>query len=266
MKANKLLPGCLAVLAMFFSACSTPPAPVSDTASPEPESPYIEAGTNHTSVPTTVYVVTNPAGQVVTDSEGETITSIGTLPPAAAPNTSAAVSSPSPGRDSNRPPQNRTTTGVTSTDRITAGQPDSATASQARTSTATESETTTTTRAITTTTQKPTESVTQPKPTGPWYAPYDLPQIYAECKREIERLEMVWEEGLRPDSLGVSWANPDNTVVYTYYPEDFNMKADVFELIKYYKDKPYTRQTCRIWLEPYEESPGDYLIYFLERR
>ena len=266
MKANKLLPGCLAVLALFLSACSTPPAPVSDTASPEPESPYIEAGTNHTSVATTVFVVTDPAGQVVTDSEGETITSIGTLPPASEHDTSAPGSAPSSGNGSSRQPVTHTAIDEPSADGTTNRQPDSATASQARTSTATESETTTTTRAITTTTQKPTESVTQPKPTGPWYAPYDLPQIYAECKREIERSEMVWEEGLRPDSLGVSWANPDNTVVYTYYPEDFNMKADVFELIKYYKDKPYTRQTCRIWLEPYEESPGDYLIYFLERR
>lgn len=261
MKANKLLPGCLAVLALFLSACSTPPAPVSDTASPEPESPYIEAGTNHTSVPTTVYVVTNPAGQVVTDSEGETITSIGTLPPAAAPNTSAAVSSPSPGRDSNRPPQNRTTTGVTSTDRITAGQPDSATASQARTSTATESETTTTTRAITTTTQKPTESVTQPKPSDPWRYPYDLQQIYAACKLEIERLGMVWEDELRPENS--AWANPESTVPNTYFPEECYLRDDVFKMIQYYHDTN-TRKYCRIWFEPHPDSPGDYYFYFLE--
>lgn len=261
MKANKLLPGCLAVLAMFFSACSTPPAPVSDTASPEPESPYIEAGTNHTSVATTVFVVTDPAGQVVTDSEGETITSIGTLPPAAAPNISAAVSSPSPGRDSNRPPQNRTTTGVTSTDRITAGQPDSATASQARTSTATESETTTTTRAITTTTQKPTESVTQPKPSDPWRYPYDLQQIYAACKLEIERLGMVWKDELRPENS--AWANPESTVPNTYFPEECYLRDDVFKMIQYYHDTN-TRKYCRIWFEPHPDSPGDYYFYFLE--
>ena len=102
---------------------------------------------------------------------------------------------------------------------------------------------------------------------GSWYSPYDLPQIYAECKREIERLGLVWEDGLRPDSLGVSWDNPENTVVYTYYPEDFCLKDYVFnELIPFYEEQPYSRQACRIWLEPYEESPGDYLIYFLERR
>lgn len=266
MKANKLLPGCLAVLALFLSACSTLPAPVSDTASPEPESLYIEAGTNHTSVPTTVYVVTDLAGQVVTGCEGETIASIGTLPPASESDTSASGSAPSSGSGSSRQTVTHTAMDESSADGTTDRQPDSTTASRARTSTATESETTTTTHAITTTTQKPTESVTQPKPTGPWYAPYDLPQIYAECKREIERLGMVWEESLRPNSLGVSWENPDSTVVYTYFPEEYSLQDYVlYRLIPDYYNRPYSRQSCRIWLEPDAESPGDYYIYFLER-
>lgn len=261
MKANKLLPGCLAVLAMFFSACSTPPAPVSDTASPEPESPYIEAGTNHTSVATTVFVVTDPAGQVVTDSEGETITSIGTLPPASEHDTSAPGSAPSSGNGSSRQPVTHTAIDEPSADGTTNRQPDSATASQARTSTATESETTTTTRAITTTTQKPTESVTQPKPTGPWRYPYDLQQIYAACKLEIERLGMVWEDELRPENS--AWANPESTVPNTYFPEECYLRDDVFKMIQYYHDTN-TRKYCRIWFEPHPDSPGDYYFYFLE--
>lgn len=265
MKANKLLPGCLAVLALFLSACSTLPAPVSDTASPGTECPYIEAGTNHTSVPTTVYVVTDPAGQVVTDCKGETITSIGTLPPASESDTSASGSAPSSGSGSSRQPVTHTAIDGPSADGTTNRQPDSTTVSRARTSTVSEAKTTTTSRV--TTTQQPTKTASQPKPSDPWRYPYNLQQIYAACKLEIERLGMVWEEGLRPDSLGVSRDNPENTVVYTYYPEDFHLRDYVFnELIPFYKEQPYTRQTCRIWLEPYEESPGDYLIYFLERR
>ena len=198
MKANKLLPGCLAVLALFLSACSTPPAPVSDTASPEPESPYIEAGTNHTSVPTTVYVATNPAGQVVTGCEGQTITSIGTLPPASESDTSASGSAPSSGSGSSRQTVTHTAMDESSADGTTDRQPDSTTASHARTTTVLEAKATATSRV--TTTQQPTKTASQPKPSDPWRYPYDLQQIYAACKLEIERLGMVWKDELRPEN------------------------------------------------------------------
>lgn len=256
MKTKNLLSGCLAVFVLSLSACSQP-APVSDTASAiysETDNLLYESETETVaSVSTYVFAVTDTSGRTVTDSKGGVVTAVESFPP-------AATSSSNPSAPS-RQTVVHTMPGAPSTDGTTTRQPNSTTASCSKTTTA--SETTTTSRA---TTQQPTGTITQPKPSDPWRYPYVLQQIYAACKREIERLGMVWEDGLRPDSLGVSWANPDNTVVYTYFPEEFHLKEDVFELIRYYKDKPYTRQSCRIWLEPYEESPGDYLIYFLERR
>ncbi len=256
MKTKNLLSGCLAVFVLSLSACSQP-EPVSDTASAiysETDNLLYESETETVaSVSTYVFAVTDTSGRTVTDSKGGVVTAVESFPP-------AATSSSNPSAPS-RQTVVHTMPGAPSTDGTTTRQPNSTTASCSKTTTA--SETTTTSRA---TTQQPTGTITQPKPSDPWRYPYVLQQIYAACKREIERLGMVWEDGLRPDSLGVSWANPDNTVVYTYFPEEFHLKEDVFELIRYYKDKPYTRQSCRIWLEPYEESPGDYLIYFLERR
>ena len=256
MTRKNLLSGCLAVFVLSLSACSQP-EPVSDTASAiysETDNLLYESETETVaSVSTYVFAVTDTSGRTVTDSKGGVVTAVESFPP-------AATSSSNPSAPS-RQTVVHTMPGAPSTDGTTTRQPNSTTASCSKTTTA--SETTTTSRA---TTQQPTGTITQPKPSDPWRYPYVLQQIYAACKREIERLGMVWEDGLRPDSLGVSWANPDNTVVYTYFPEEFHLKEDVFELIRYYKDKPYTRQSCRIWLEPYEESPGDYLIYFLERR
>ena len=256
MKTKNLLSGCLAVFVLSLSACSQP-EPVSDTASAiysETDNLLYESETETVaSVSTYVFAVTDTSGRTVTDSKGGVVTAVESFPP-------AATSSSNPSAPS-RQTVVHTMPGAPSTDGTTTRQPNSTTASCSKTTTA--SETTTTSRA---TTQQPTGTITQPKPSDPWRYPYVLQQIYAACKREIERLGMVWEDGLRPDSLGVSWANPDNTVVYTYFPEEFHLKEDVFELIRYYRDKPYTRQSCRIWLEPYEESPGDYLIYFLERR
>ena len=76
---------------------------------------------------------------------------------------------------------------------------------------------------------------------------------------------MVWEESLRPDGIDVAWANPENTVVFTYWPDEYSLEEFVLgELIPFYKNQPYTRRYCRIWLEPYADSPGDYMVYFLE--
>ena len=257
MKTKSLLFGCLAVFVLSLSACSQP-APVSDTASAiysETDNLLYESETETVaSVSTYVFAVTDASGRTVTDSKGGVVTAVETFPPAATTSTNPSALS--------RQTVVHTMPGAPSTGGTTARQPNSTTASCSKTTTA--SETTTTSRA---TTQQPLETLPQLKPTGSWYSPYDLPQIYAECKREIERLGLVWEDGLRPDSLGVSWDNPENTVVYTYYPEDFCLKDYVFnELIPFYEEQPYSRQACRIWLEPYEESPGDYLIYFLERR
>ena len=266
MKTKNILSECLAIFVLFLSSCSKPAASVSGTdfsIVPETKDMSSESDLGRVSFPTSIYVVTDVSGQAVTDSNGQTVTSIGTVPsrtvtdPASPPSRSA-------GNGSSRQTVVHTMAGAPSADGTTNRQPNRTTASRSKTTTATDAVTTTTSR---TTTQQPTETLPQPKPTGSWYSPYDLPQIYAECKREIERLGLVWEDDLRPDSLGVSWDNPENTVVYTYYPKDFCLRDYVFnELIPFYKEQPYTRQSCRIWLEPYEESPGDYLIYFLERR
>ena len=265
MKTKNWLSGCLAIFALFLSACSKPTPPVSSTYS-ETENPLYESETKTDSVSfsTSVFAVTDASGRTVTDSNGQTVTFIGSMSPGTVPDP-ASTSSRSVGSGSSRKTVVQTTAGAPSADGTTARQPNSSAASHSNTTTTTKAKTTTTSRA--TTTQQSMETVPQPKPSDPWYAPYDLKQIYAECKREIERLGMVWEDGLRPDSLGVSWDNPENTVVFTYYPKDFCLRDYVFnELISFYKEQPYTRQSCRIWLEPYKESPGDYLIYFLERR
>lgn len=270
MKAKNLLSGCLAVFALFLSACSKPTAAFSDivsTSSERPVSSSIETKAGPVCVSTSVYAVTDVSGRTVTNSDGQVVTSIGTVSPGTVPG-SASATSRFAGSNSSRQPQDHTTAGGSSVESASDGQAGSTTASRTGATPMTGSETTTTTRATTTTTtRKPTETVTQSEPSDPWRYPYDLQQIYAECKREIKRLGMVWEEGLRPDSLGVSWDNPENTVVYTYFPEDFRLKDYIFnELLPFYTKQPYIRQSCRIWLEPYKESPGDYLIYFLERR
>lgn len=258
MKANKLLPGCLAVLALFLSACSTPPAPVSDTASPEPESPYIEAGTNHTSVPTTVYVATNPAGQVVTVAKGKQSPRSGRSRRPQSPIHLHPVPPPLPAAVS-RQTVTHTAMDESSADGTTDRQPDSTTASHARTTTVLEAKATATSRV--TTTQQPTKTASQPKPSDPWRYPYDLQQIYAACKLEIERLGMVWKDELRPENS--AWANPESTVPNTYFPEECYLRDDVFKMIQYYHDTN-TRKYCRIWFEPHPDSPGDYYFYFLE--
>lgn len=121
--------------------------------------------------------------------------------------------------------------------------------------------TTSTTTKPTTTTANPSATTTAPQPADPWRYPYNLPAIYAECKREIERLGMVWKEELRPENC--AWANPESTVPNTYFPDDCYLRDDVFEMIRFYHEIN-TRRYCRIWFVPEPDSPGDYRFYFLE--
>lgn len=264
MKIRNWLPGWFAVLILFLYGCSKPVPNASDAAS-DPSRLGIQEtdiGVENTSVPTSAHAVTNASGQTVTDTKGQVVTVVGTEPESSVSNTVNAVGSSS-GNGSGSPAQNRTTPNRTTMETASA-QWGSTTTS---TGTHTVKPTTAPTTQMNSSPHKPTTTTTSENSTGPWDAPYDLPAIYTDCKHEIERIGMTWEEGLRPDSLGVSWANPDNTVVYTYYPEMFNLRDYVIdELIPEYRNKPYSRQSCRVWLEPYEESPGNYLVYFLERR
>ena len=248
MKKGLILTAALCLL-MTVSGCQT--SQPSEEPSGEPvKGTTTDAETSGAATTTSALAVTDADGNVVTPQDGQIVTEIVTGFPTqirTATERRATTTAPKkPGKDTAKP-----------TDLP------SSTSKAATTTTTTTREPTSTTA----TTQQSTETAPQPEPSDPWYAPYDLPQIYADCKREIERLGMTWEEGLRPDSLGVSWANPDNTVVYTYYPEMFHLREYVMdELIPEYRNMPYSRQSCRIWMEPYEESPGDYLIYYLERR
>lgn len=113
----------------------------------------------------------------------------------------------------------------------------------------------------TSTTANLSATTTAPQPADPWRYPYDLPAIYADCKREIERLGMVWKEELRPENC--AWANPESTVPNTYFPDDCYLREDVFEMIRIYHEIN-TRRYCRIWFVPEPDSPGDYRFYFLE--
>ena len=135
----------------------------------------------------------------------------------------------------------------------------------------------------TTSTSRPTTTVATTTTTAtaksPWVYPYDVSEIIRECKTEIARVAesahvgWVWDDSLTKERS--SWDQPDNTVLYTKYPDgytfgdyvfDGNLKNYVFnELIPYYLENQerYSIKRCKIWFEPLPDHPGDYNIYFL---
>lgn len=151
----------------------------------------------------------------------------------------------------------------------------------------------------TTSTSRPTTSAAMTTTTAaaksPWAYPYDVSEIIRECKAEIARVGLVWDDSLvglpgrdgKPIGLpdGVSeadpsidwagWDQPENTVLYTTYPDGFtfgdyvfdgNLKHYIFgELIPFYlrNQERYSLKRCKIWFEPLPDCPGDYNIYFL---
>lgn len=251
MRYKHLLPGFLVIFGLLLSACAKPTPPASDndsSASHKTEAPLSPSETGRVSLQTSVYVITDTSGRTVTDTEGKVVTSVGTHSSTAAAGTATTLSS--------RPLQSHMTIVGNTTRDASSGQPGSITTSRTEITTGTGSESAATKA-------PPATTTAPPKSSDPWRHPYDLPQIYAACKREIERLGMVWEEELRPDSLGVSWANPESTVPNTYLPEECYLRDDVFKMIQHYHDTN-TRRYCRIWFEPHPDSPGDYYFYFLE--
>lgn len=261
---KRLLAGCLCAASLLLASCAAP-APQSPDPSDGKAVLTVDTGTqpDGTEAATTIVVMTDAEGQIVTDSGGHAVTSIITAPPTEIRTVTDTRGEAVTGADGQAVTSilyATTTTAGTTTPKST-HMPASTTI---QTSTTTRP-TTTTTKPRKTTTRLPSTTTTAPRTSGPWYAPYDLPAIYADCKKEIERLGMVWREDLRPDTLGVSWANPESTVVFSYYPNEYSLKDYVMnELIPFYKNQPYTRRYCRIWMEPDEDDPGDYHLYFLE--
>ena len=259
---KRLWIGSLCATALLVSACAkSEPVSMPVVLGTEPGASDISEQTSGAeAVPTTV-IQTDGRGQIITDSGGHPMTSV-------VETTAASTEVPA---DTNAPGSATVTTdglSFTSTTRPKNADQLKPTASQPSTTrrAAEPMAPQSTASAVTTSTTNSPATTEASKPTDPWRYPYDLPAIYADCKREIERLGMVWEEDLRPDSLGVSWENPDNTVVFSYYPDEFSLRDEILNnLIPYYKKQPYSRQTCRIWFESKEGSPGNYMFYFLER-
>ena len=261
---KKLWLGSLCAAALLVSACAkSEPVPMPVVLNTEP-------GTSDTSTQASGTIATSKAA-TQTDEQGQIITDSGGHPMTSVVETTAALTEAS--TDTNVPGSSAVTVGGYSLNpseaKPAASQP-STTTRRAAESTAPRSTIPavtakpTTTTCPTTTAKSPATTET-PQSTDPWRYPYDLSTIYADCKQEIERLGMVWKEELRPDTLGVSWTEPDKTVVYTYFPEQYSLKEYVMEeLLPFYKSQPYSRRFCRIWLEPLEDTPGDYNLYFLE--
>lgn len=142
----------------------------------------------------------------------------------------------------------------------------------------------------TTSTSRPTTSAATTTTTAaaksPWAYPYDVSKIIRECKAEIARVGLVWDDSLvglpgrdgKPIGLpaGMSdsdpsinwagWDNPHNTGAYTKYPDMFSLKSYIIEeMIPFYlknQDQLIIKR-CKIWFEPDTQYPGDYDIYFL---
>lgn len=268
---KRLWIGSLCATALLVSACAkSEPVSMPVVLGTEPGSSDISEQTSGAEAVPTAVIQTDGRGQIITDSGGHPMTSVvettaastevpaDTNAPGSATVTADGLSFTSTTRPKNADQLKPTASQPSTTRRVT-----KPTAPQSTVPAATSS-TTAKPTPKTSTTNSPTTTEAS-KPTDPWRYPYDLPAIYADCKREIERLGMVWEEDLRPDSLGVSWTEPDKTVVYTYFPEQYSLKEYVMEeLLPFYKSQPYSRRFCRIWLEPLEDTPGDYNLYFLE--
>ena len=265
---KKLWLGGLCAIALLLSACakSEPVALGTETGASS-----ANTRTSDTEAVPTAVIQTDGQGQIITDSDGHPMTSVvettavlteapaGTDTPGSSVVAEGGHSFTSTTRPKNTDQGKPTASQPSATTRRTAEPTTPQSTAPAATSS------TTTKPTPTTTTTKPPATMTTPQPTDPWRYPYDLPAIYDDCRQEIERLGMVWEEDLRPDSLGVSWADPDNTVVCSYYPDEYSLQDRILvKMLPFYKNLPYSRKTCRVWFEPLESCPGDYLIYFLE--
>ena len=196
-------------------------------------------------VPPVITIETDPKGSVVTG----TITEHRVTTTTRATTTTTKKPDGTPGKD----------TPTTST--TTTKKPTSSTATTTTTTTTKKPTTSTTT----TTTKPPTTTTTGNPHTGdPWYYPYDVDAIIADCKAEIARVGLVWDDSLTKERS--SWNNPTSTVAFTAYPEYVSLKNTLFnDEIPFYVENQelFSLKRCKIWFEPYEGYPGEYKIYFL---
>lgn len=203
-------------------------------------------------VPPVITVETDPKGSVVTSTITEhRVTTTTTR----ATTTTTKKPDGTPGKDT--PTTSTTTTKKPTSSTTTTKRPTTTT-----TTTTTKKPTTSTT---TTTTKPPTTTTTgNPHAGDPWYYPYDVDAIIEDCKAEIARVGLVWDDSLTKE--GVSWDNPINTFAYTEYPNLLSLKNTLFnDEIPYYVENQerLSLYCCKIWFEPDQDYPGNYNIYFL---
>ena len=238
-------------------------------------------------------VVTDPSGNIVTeivselpteirtatDDNGATVTEV-VVPPVITIETDPKGSVVTGTITEHRVTTTTTRATTTTTTKKPDGTPGNPTTSTTTTKKPTSSTTTTkkpTTTTTTTTTKKPTTSTTttttkpptttttgNPHAGDPWYYPYDVDAIIEDCKAEIARVGLVWDDSLTKE--GVSWDNPINTFAYTEYPNLLSLKNTLFnDEIPYYVENQerLSLYCCKIWFEPDQDYPGNYNIYFL---
>lgn len=238
-------------------------------------------------------VVTDPSGNIVTeivselpteirtatDDNGATVTEV-VVPPVITIETDPKGSVVTGTITEHRVTTTTTRATTTTTTKKPDGTPGNPTTSTTTTKKPTSSTTTTkkpTTTTTTTTTKKPTTSTTttttkpptttttgNPHAGDPWYYPYDVDAIIEDCKAEIARVGLVWDDSLTKERS--SWNNPTSTVAFTAYPEYVSLKNTLFnDEIPFYVENQelFSLKRCKIWFEPYEGYPGEYKIYFL---
>lgn len=224
-------------------------------------------------LPTEVVTVTNAGGQTVTQADGTPVTSVVTPPTVT---TKIVQVTDAQGNDVTNDQGEAVTTCEVSPVPATTyppatdpgkqtdpPQPDPQTTPHSQTTTAANAPTPPPVVTTTTTTTAAPAPTTQPAPKDAWHNPYDLDKIYADCKAEVERQGITWDDSLRPDNSSWSWNI--STVIYSYHPDKYSLKDDVFEGItserEHYGETQWPMKTCRVWFEPYKD--GDYHVYIL---
>ena len=205
---------------------------------------------------TVTEVVVPPVITVETDPKGSVVT--GTITEHRLTTTTTRATTTTTKKPDGTPGKDTPTTSTTTTKKPTS----STTTTKKPTTTTTKKPTTSTT---TTTTKPPTTTTTgNPHAGDPWYYPYDVDAIIEDCKAEIARVGLVWDDSLTKE--GVSWDNPINTFAYTEYPNLLSLKNTLFnDEIPYYVENQerLSLYCCKIWFEPDQDYPGNYNIYFL---
>lgn len=209
---------------------------------------------------TVTEVVVPPVITIETDPKGSVVT--GTITEHRVTTTTTRATTTTTKKPDGTPGKDTPTTSTTTTKKPTSSTTTTKKPTTTTTTTTTKKPTTSTT---TTTTKPPTTTTTgNPHAGDPWYFPYDVDAIIEDCKAEIARVGLVWDDSLTKEKY--SWDNPTSTVIYTTYPDIVSLKNTLFnDLIPYYVENQerYFLYCCKIWFEPDPDYPGEYKIYFL---